>query len=441
MASRDTGDAVNERLVAAIFERAASHRYDPAVYNEEDERAFECCRILFSKDYNCQVVSNCENRSAHYPAKLIIPVKENTGIAEQEPIPGQQSSDDSSRSFQAGLYENMFKSSQACRMNKRFPVPTILWNGKYLSRTGSLDVLSVATDMDETLKQEGSQASDFIFQINIATAAFFMRNMKFFSEIKMDVALLEYLDVNYICDLRVRDTSKSFPNFADSCEAYQKYYVGFTTVHMPYPGIGYFRKYHNLRRPKLLSCDLDKVSPPRYELALADIDCTTLFQTDLKKYERWSLHDITLNYLLVLQTYLTSDTLPRRGILLHCIAGQDRTPLFVTLLRLSFWADDLMHESLNPLEMLYLTVTYDWYMFGHDLTECLDKGYEIMHFCYNMLDRISSDRFSVRKADEPAARARFIPCCPTVTDRKRKLTEVKKLFLKFYARIERRPSQ
>ncbi len=52
------------------------------------------------------------------------------------------------------------------------------------------------------------------------------------------------------------------------------------------------------------------------------------------------------------------------GILIHCISGWDRTPLFISLLRLSLWADGWIHQTLTAEEILYLTLAYDWYLFG-----------------------------------------------------------------------------
>lgn len=104
--------------------------------------------------------------------------------------------------------------------------------------------------------------------------------------------------------------------------------------------------------------------------------------------------------------------LDESGLLVHCISGWDRTPLFVSLLRLSLWAvspgflfssprdaacretvplrrfvngirnvpggcaaltrsppafvsqDGAVHASLEPAEILYLTIAYDWFLFG-----------------------------------------------------------------------------
>ncbi|XP_035230623.1 myotubularin-related protein 14-like isoform X2 [Stegodyphus dumicola] len=376
-ASRDAGDIINERVVAAIFDRAARHRYSPAVYDKMNAKILDYCRQLFSKDYECQVVSNSENPGAHYPTSLLIPVEENTDV------PGQ-----------------------------------LRFGGK------------------------GSSASDFEFQINIATAAFFMKVKKFSIDMSVDVHLLNHLEVTHICDLRGRDPSRDYPKFAETCELYKTYYTAFKTAHLPYPSVDFFETYYRIREPEELRLNWKKKSPPLFDLTLPDIDSMTLLQTDVSKYREWYTLDQTLNYLLVLQTYLTSDLLSVKGILLHCIAGQDRTPLFVTLLRLSLWADGLLHATLNPLEMLYLTVAYDWYLFGHNLKDCLNRGYWIMHFCYNILDHITSDRFSVRGSEVETASSRCIlPCFRPKTDRKKRLLEVKRLFLKFYAQIERRPVQ
>lgn len=62
------------------------------------------------------------------------------------------------------------------------------------------------------------------------------------------------------------------------------------------------------------------------------------------------------------------------GILVHCISGWDRTPLYISLLRLSLWADGAIHQSLKPEEILYLTIAYDWYLFGWVM---------VSFFCYN----------------------------------------------------------
>jgi myotubularin-related protein 14 len=50
----------------------------------------------------------------------------------------------------------------------------------------------------------------------------------------------------------------------------------------------------------------------------------------------------------------------------HCISGWDRTPLFISLLRLSMWADGEIHQSLSAEQILYpLTHTDTLYFVAH----------------------------------------------------------------------------
>ena len=69
------------------------------------------------------------------------------------------------------------------------------------------------------------------------------------------------------------------------------------------------------------------------------------------------------------------------GVLIHCVSGTlhlfrmavglfifsflgwDRTPFFVSLIRIFQWADEESHASLTPEEILYLTLAYDWLLF------------------------------------------------------------------------------
>ena len=66
---------------------------------------------------------------------------------------------------------------------------------------------------------------------------------------------------------------------------------------------------------------------------------------------------LTKNYLLICLAH-AADESPSSGLLLHCISGWDRTPLFISLLRLSLWADGECHRSLNAMQILYLTIAY-----------------------------------------------------------------------------------
>ncbi|XP_043977670.1 LOW QUALITY PROTEIN: myotubularin-related protein 14 [Gambusia affinis] len=124
--------------------------------------------------------------------------------------------------------------------------------------------------------------------------------------------------------------------------------------------------------------------------------CLGNLNIDWTRYQSWDLVEQTQNYLKLLLHIINSDD--DSGLLVHCISGWDRTPLFVSLLRLSLWADGAVHANLQPAEILYLTIAYDWFLFGHMLPDRLSKGEEIFFFCFNFLKHIVSEKFSaVRK--------------------------------------------
>lgn len=117
-----------------------------------------------------------------------------------------------------------------------------------------------------------------------------------------------------------------------------------------------------------------------------------MLKFNLKEYRSWDVVKLTQNYLRLLIYFIReSDS----SILIHCISGWDRTPLFMSLMRLTLWADGEIHKSLSAMEITYLTVAYDWFLFGHNLTDRLNKGEEIMFFCFQFLKFITDDKFSI----------------------------------------------
>ncbi|XP_067611469.1 myotubularin-related protein 14 isoform X19 [Pseudorca crassidens] len=144
--------------------------------------------------------------------------------------------------------------------------------------------------------------------------------------------------------------------------------------------------------------------PPRVVISLSARHCSGFLCSSCKwvrtlqgpwEGQSWDLVQQTQNYLKLLLSIINSDD--DSGLLVHCISGWDRTPLFISLLRLSLWADGLIHASLKPAEILYLTVAYDWFLFGHMLVDRLSKGEEIFFFCFNFLKHIISEEFSALK--------------------------------------------
>ena len=123
-----------------------------------------------------------------------------------------------------------------------------------------------------------------------------------------------------------------------------------------------------------------------------------------RDYKDWSVITLTKNYLLLLLHIIASNSTDATdppsspsGLSVHCVSGWDRTPLFISLLRLSLWADGEAHASLSAAEMLYLTLAYDWMLFSHHLANRHDKGEDIMYACFDMLQYITADKFSPRR--------------------------------------------
>ncbi|XP_063330946.1 myotubularin-related protein 14 isoform X3 [Pelmatolapia mariae] len=171
-------------------------------------------------------------------------------------------------------------------------------------------------------------------------------------------------------------------------------YADFTLLSVPYPGCEFFKDYKDrdyTAEGLVFNWNQDFVDAP-----LTIPRCFTHnLNIDWTQYQSWDLVQQTQNYLKLLLHIINSDD--DSGLLVHCISGWDRTPLFVSLLRLSLWADGAVHASLEPTEILYLTIAYDWFLFGHMLPDRLSKGEEIFFFCFNFLKHIVSEKFSTVK--------------------------------------------
>ncbi|XP_023605458.1 myotubularin-related protein 14 isoform X7 [Myotis lucifugus] len=211
-----------------------------------------------------------------------------------------------------------------------------------------------------------------------------------------DIKLLRYLSVKYICDLMVENKKVKFGMNVTSSEKVDKAqrYADFTLLSIPYPGCEFFKEYKDrdyMAEGLIFNWKQDYVDAP---LSIPEF-LTCSLNIDWSQYQSWDLVQQTQNYLKLLLSIINSDD--DSGLLVHCISGWDRTPLFISLLRLSLWADGLIHTSLKPAEVLYLTVAYDWFLFGHMLVDRLSKGEEIFFFCFNFLKHIISEEFSSLK--------------------------------------------
>ncbi|KAG8127879.1 hypothetical protein E2320_014761, partial [Naja naja] len=177
-------------------------------------------------------------------------------------------------------------------------------------------------------------------------------------------------------------------------------YADFTLLSIPYPGCEFFKEYKErdyAAEGLVFNWKQDYVDAP---LSIPT-SLTKPLNIDWSEYQNWDLVQQTQNYLKLLISIINSDE--DGGLLVHCISGWDRTPLFISLLRLSLWADGLIHTSLEPAEILYLTVAYDWFLFGHMLVDRLSKGEERDR---GSTTSLSSD-FSLMMENSPGAAGSF----------------------------------
>lgn len=170
----------------------------------------------------------------------------------------------------------------------------------------------------------------------------------------------------------------------------ERRYSAFKIIALPYPGCEFFDAIKRTNYdPENITFDWrNKYHDAKISIPQDNISS----QLDIawNMYETWNLIDITKNYLRVMLKYIQENN---DGLLVHCISGWDRTPLFISLLRISLWADGVIHQSLDATQMLYFTISYDWYLFGHNLPDRMTKSEEIFFFCFYMLKFLHGSEF------------------------------------------------
>ncbi|CAL8335663.1 unnamed protein product [Merluccius merluccius] len=350
------------------------------------------CLELFGRDYKYSVIHNTNGEvCGHYPRQIV--------YLEYECIESQRDRFESS--VQISKLQDLVNRSKLARCRGRFVCPVILYNGKHICRSSTLAgwgelygrtgynyIFSGGSDdtwteTDEVLEDDNAARNG---------------DSQLFDKVRgHDIKLLRYLSVRYICDLMVENKKVKFGLNVTSSEKVDKAqrYADFTLLSVPYPGCEFFKDYKDRDYTAdglVFNWNQDYVDAP----LTIPTRFTQNLNIDWSEYQSWDLVVQTQNYLKLLLHIINSDD--ESGLLVHCISGWDRTPLFVSLLRLSLWADGAVHASLQPAEILYLTIAYDWFLFGHMLPDRLSKGEEIFFFCFNFLKHIVSEKFSaIRK--------------------------------------------
>ncbi|XP_037347060.1 myotubularin-related protein 14 [Pungitius pungitius] len=347
------------------------------------------CLELFARDYKYSIIDNSNGEvCGHYPRQIVFLEYQCTDVEK----------DRFESTVQIGKLQDLVNRSKLARCRGRFVCPVILYNGKHICRSSTLAgwgelygrtgynyIFSGGTEDTE---------SEEVLEDDSA-----VRNgdSQLFDKVRgLDIKLLRYLSVRYICDLMVENKKVKFGLNVTSSEKADKVqrYADFTLLSVPYPGCEFFKDYKDrdyTAEGLVFNWNQDFVDAP-----LTIPTCfTPNLNIDWTRYQSWDLVEQTQNYLKLLLHIINRDD--ESGLLVHCISGWDRTPLFVSLLRLSLWADGAVHASLEPAEILYLTIAYDWFLFGHMLPDRLSKGEEIFFFCFNFLKHIVSEKFSAVK--------------------------------------------
>ncbi|XP_075288658.1 phosphatidylinositol-3,5-bisphosphate 3-phosphatase MTMR14 isoform X5 [Opisthocomus hoazin] len=353
------------------------------------ERIERRCLELFGRDYHYSVIPNAHGEvCAHYPRHIVL-LERDTG---RDPFES---------TVQVGKLQDLINRSKMARCRGRFVCPVILYKGKHICRSATLagwGELYGRTGYNYIFSGGSDDAWADAEDISEEDSALRNADSQLFDKVRgHDIKLLRYLSVRYICDLMVENKKVKFGLNVTSSEKVDKAqrYADFMLLSIPYPGCEFFKEYKDrdyTAEGLVFNWKQDYVDAP---LSIP-VSLTQSLNIDWSEYQSWDLVQQTQNYLKLLISIINSDD--DSGLLVHCISGWDRTPLFISLLRLSLWADGLIHMSLEPSEILYLTVAYDWFLFGHMLVDRLSKGEEIFFFCFNFLKHITSEEFSAVKS-------------------------------------------
>ncbi|KAJ8918707.1 hypothetical protein NQ315_015027, partial [Exocentrus adspersus] len=393
-----TMNSVSELDIENLLNYFSQTTYEANKEDNEAKTILERCTKLMEVDYKLLKISNQNGELCpQYPSQLLILESEN-GINQN--VNTGTSSNQPTQRVTDTIYENINLHNIRARMRVgaysrcrlRFAVPTILYKGKYVCRSSTLSVHgeilgrtiqnmglpSNSSSDDESEDIENDEPNDWDY----------MRQVR-----RQDIKLLRKLNVDTIVDLMVEKYKVKYFLYVSSSEKVEtRRYSSFNLISMPYPGCEFFKNFRdNSFEGKHLIFDW---SNPQCDAHISIPNNCNVEHLNIEwdDYKQWDLILITQNYIKYLLKYLQENT---SGILIHCISGWDRTPLFISLIRLSLWADGLIHQGLNEYQILYLTIAYDWFLFGHNLKDRLSKAEVIFFFCFYILKDLTDDEFSI----------------------------------------------
>ncbi|XP_057323639.1 myotubularin-related protein 14 [Microplitis mediator] len=360
------------------------------------------CLLLVDLDYTHSVINNVAgDLSAHYPSHLIILENEkrrNPYKCDTPPQLPRTTETIYENTYDTNKLKDLIKNARFARCRSRFPLPVILYKGRFICRSATL---SGGPEI------YGRSGLNYLFAGNESANAFHQRideagcsdsalsDWQLFDKVRnQDIKLLKALNVGNIIDFMVEKKKVKFGMNVTSSEKVdkEKRYADFTIISLPYPGCEFFKEFReNDYQAKGLVFDWSQTHVDA-QIGVPEDVISTQLKINWDQYQVWDLVKLTQNYFKLILNYLSDSS---NGMLIHCISGWDRTPLFVSLLRISLWADGAIHTSLSASQILYFTIAYDWLLFGHDLQDRLSKGEEIFFFCFFFLKHIQDEEFSI----------------------------------------------
>ncbi|CRL04025.1 CLUMA_CG017142, isoform B [Clunio marinus] len=416
--------------IQTLLEFFAKNCYRASDSNSESSfgnDVMQKCSVLMKLDYSVVEISNATGElSTHYPSTVLIPEYENHSFTQQQPnsvyngLTSQQQPTNRQQTiyestYEAGKLRDLINKARFARCRARFPLPVILYRGKYICRSATLsggpeiytrsgfDYLFAGVDNTTSVKsspldEEAYEAQETSLNEEACTeekAEKGSSEWQLFDRVRnQDIKLLRTLNVGSIIDLMVEKKKVKFMMNVTSSEKVdkEKRYQDFKLISLPYPGCEFFRLFRdNNYSGEGLLFDWSQKNVDA-EICVPEDPMSAQLNINWDSYKGWDLVQITQNYIKLLLKYLQDSS---SGLLIHCISGWDRTPLFISLLRLSLWADGAIHQSLSAIQILYFTIAYDWLLCGHRLVDRLEKGEEIFFFCFYALKYLMDDEFSV----------------------------------------------
>jgi len=275
--------------------------------------------------------------------------------------------------------------SKHCRVRQRFPVPVICLGKKLISRSGGL-------------VEKVEMMSHHIRNVKHPTDLLKHKMpSKSHSRIQ-DTSWLSILQVGHIIDF-MNETTKSIFGFVPLCsgEVESKIHSEFPHNAMPFPGVESYKGFRAASEEgKPLPTLRSRNEKNKFQSELrVNKEFPLLGQVD---YRSWDIVTLTQSYVLYLFYILRTE---EKGMLLHCISGWDRTPLWIGILRILLWAEGLIHRSLDVDQIIYLVVAYDWLLFGHQLAKRLKENSEIMYCAFWLLQHLTDDIYSYSNTKIP----------------------------------------